>query len=138
MDISKVEQLSLKDPASIRSKTKNGNTYINSEKTRHFLTFNEDIYNGKLNFSFFGDVTESNNRMRLYFYTGLVTNTLFDNQVLLYVESANINKTLTLWPVFMDEILKATEPLRGDSLLFTTKFPRVPGTQFIDLGRMKD
>ena len=33
--------------------------------------------------------------------------------------------------------LKATEPLQGDSLLFTTKPPGVPGTQFIDLGRIK-
>ena len=29
------------------------------------------------------------------------------------------------------------QPLRGGSLLFTTKFPEVPGTHFIDLGRMK-
>ena len=29
------------------------------------------------------------------------------------------------------------EPLRGGSLLFTTKFPVIPGTHFIDLGRMK-
>ena len=29
------------------------------------------------------------------------------------------------------------EPLRGDSLLFTTKSPEIPGTHFIDLGRMK-
>ena len=29
------------------------------------------------------------------------------------------------------------EPLRRGSLLFTTKFPEVPGTHFIDLGRMK-
>ena len=28
------------------------------------------------------------------------------------------------------------EPLRGSSLLFTTKFPEIPGTHFIDLGRM--
>ena len=28
------------------------------------------------------------------------------------------------------------EPLRGGSLLFTTKFPDIPGTHFIDLGRM--
>ena len=28
-------------------------------------------------------------------------------------------------------------PLRGGSLLFTTKFPDIPGTRFIDLGRMK-
>ena len=30
------------------------------------------------------------------------------------------------------------EPLRGGSLLFSTKFPGIPGTHFIDLGRMKD
>ena len=29
------------------------------------------------------------------------------------------------------------EPLQGDSLLFTTKFPEISGTHFIDLGRMK-
>ena len=29
------------------------------------------------------------------------------------------------------------EPLRGGSLLFTTKFPEIPGTHFIDLGRMQ-
>ena len=28
-------------------------------------------------------------------------------------------------------------PLRGGSLLFTTNFPYIPGTHFIDLGRMK-
>ena len=41
-----------------------------------------------------------------------------------------------LWMGF--NCLKATEPLRGDSLLFTTKFPAIPGTHLIDLGRMKD
>ena len=29
------------------------------------------------------------------------------------------------------------EPLRGGSLLFTTKSPEIPGTHFIDLGRMR-
>ena len=29
------------------------------------------------------------------------------------------------------------EPLRGGSLLFTIQSPGVPGTQLIDLGRMK-
>ena len=33
--------------------------------------------------------------------------------------------------------LKATESLRGDSLLFTTHSPEVPGTHLNDLGRMK-
>ena len=29
------------------------------------------------------------------------------------------------------------EPLQGDSLLFTTNSPEIPGTHFIDLKRMK-
>ena len=29
------------------------------------------------------------------------------------------------------------KPLRGGSLLFTTTFPEIPGTHFIDPGRMK-
>ena len=29
------------------------------------------------------------------------------------------------------------EPLRGGNILFTTKFPEIPGARFIDLGRMK-
>ena len=33
--------------------------------------------------------------------------------------------------------LKATEPLRRGSLLFTTKFPEILGTHLIDLRRMK-
>ena len=33
--------------------------------------------------------------------------------------------------------LKATEPLRGDSLLFTTRSPSTPGTHLIDLIKIK-
>ena len=33
--------------------------------------------------------------------------------------------------------LKATEPLRGGSLPFTTKLPEILGTHLIDLRRMK-
>ena len=33
--------------------------------------------------------------------------------------------------------LKATEPLRGGSLLFNAKFPEVHGTFLIDPGKMK-
>ena len=29
------------------------------------------------------------------------------------------------------------QPLRGAGLLFTTQFPEISGTHFIDLGRMK-
>ena len=32
---------------------------------------------------------------------------------------------------------KATEPLRGDSLLVTTQSPGVPGTHLINFGMMK-
>ena len=30
------------------------------------------------------------------------------------------------------------EPLQGESLRFTPKFPEIPGTHFIDLERIKD
>ena len=40
-----------------------------------------------------------------------------------------------LWMGF--NCLKATGPLQGGSLLFTTKFPESPGTHLINLGRMK-
>ena len=30
------------------------------------------------------------------------------------------------------------EPIRGNSLLFTTRFPEIPGTHFIILRRTKD
>ena len=29
------------------------------------------------------------------------------------------------------------QPIRGGSLLFTIQFPEIPGTNFIDLGRME-
>ena len=35
------------------------------------------------------------------------------------------------------QLSQGYRPLRVNSLLFTTKPPGVPGTQFIDLGRMK-
>ena len=35
------------------------------------------------------------------------------------------------------QLLKATEPLRGDGLLFTIKSPEIPGPHLIDLGRMR-
>ena len=44
----------------------------------------------------------------------------------------------------MDSVLRCNstasrlEPLRGGSLLFTTKFPEITGTHLIDLGMMKD
>ena len=41
-----------------------------------------------------------------------------------------------LWVGF--NCFRATEPLRGGSLLFTTMFPEIPGTHLINLRRMKD
>ena len=40
-----------------------------------------------------------------------------------------------LWMGF--NCIKATEPLRGDRLIFTTQFAGFPGTHLIDLRRMK-
>ena len=37
-----------------------------------------------------------------------------------------------------DSTTSRLEPLRGGSLLFTTNFPEIAVTHFIDLGRMKD
>ena len=42
---------------------------------------------------------------------------------------------LSLWILF--NYLNATEPLRGGSLPFTTKFPEIPGTHLIDPKKMK-
>ena len=39
--------------------------------------------------------------------------------------------------LWMGSTASRLEPLRGGSLLFTTKFPEIRGTHFIDLGRMK-
>ena len=36
-----------------------------------------------------------------------------------------------------DSTASRVELLRGGSLLFNTKFSEIPGTHFIDLGRMK-
>ena len=41
-----------------------------------------------------------------------------------------------LWMGFY--CLKATESLRGGSLIFATKFPEIPGTHLIDLGSTED
>ena len=41
-----------------------------------------------------------------------------------------------LWMGF--NCLKTTEPLLGGSLLFTAKFPEIPSTHLIHLGKMKD
>ena len=48
-------------------------------------------------------------------------------------------KKTTLWPLFYGwgSTASRLEPLRGGSLLFTAKFPEIPGTHFIDHGRMK-
>ena len=48
-----------------------------------------------------------------------------------------LKKTVQL--ILMDgfNCLKATEPLRGDNLLFTNRPPGLPGTYLINLQRMK-
>ena len=54
-----------------------------------------------------------------------------------FVVGGEIKKNL--WPLFYGcgSTTSRLEPLRGGSLLFTTKFPDIPGTHFTDLGRMK-
>ena len=52
-------------------------------------------------------------------------------------EFVSLKKTLLslLWMSF--NCLKAAEPLLGESLLFTIKFPEIAGIHLMDLGRMK-
>ena len=55
----------------------------------------------------------------------------FRDQVVMLLK--NIMASFYGW----DSTASRLEPLRGGSLLFTTKFPEIPGTHFVDLGRMK-
>ena len=58
----------------------------------------------------------------------------------LQIKLADVNKLKKLYGPFLYigfNCLKAIEPLRGGSFLFTTKFPEIPGTHFIDPGRMQ-
>ena len=48
-----------------------------------------------------------------------------------------IKKTLQPFFYGWDSTTSKLEPLQGGSLLFTTNSPEIPGTHFIDLGRMK-
>ena len=70
----------------------------------------------------------------------------FYNRILLlliwsiyFFSLAFILKTLNFMAPFYGRGLTASrlQPLRGGSLLFTIQFPEIPGTHFIDLGRMK-
>ena len=52
--------------------------------------------------------------------------------------NANLNLKNFMAPFYgWGSTVSRLEPLRGGSLLFTNKFPEIPGTHFIDLGRMK-
>ena len=65
-------------------------------------------------------------------------------QQILFVKRKNrrlvLKKTLNFMAPFYrwGSTASRLEPLRGGSLLFTTKSPEISGTHFIDLGRMKD
>ena len=52
---------------------------------------------------------------------------------ILFLQEHTLKKTL--WPLFYGRGSTASrlEPLPGGSLLFTTKFPDIPGTHFTDL-----
>ena len=53
--------------------------------------------------------------------------------------SLNFKKKTTLWTIFYERgsTVSRPEPLQGGSLLFTTKFPKIPGSHFIYLRKMK-
>ena len=68
---------------------------------------------------------------------GVIFNISFEIQLF---KSPNVTKKKKnfMAPFYgWDSTASRLEPLRGGSLLFTTKFPEIPGTHFIDLGRMK-
>ena len=50
-------------------------------------------------------------------------------------QTGDIKKNKTLWPLFYGwgSAASRLEPLRGGSLLFTTKSPDIPGTHFTGL-----
>ena len=57
---------------------------------------------------------------------------------IVYLAVHQIKKTNFMAPFYgWGSTASRLEPLRGGSLVFTTKFPEIPGTHFIDLGRMK-
>ena len=63
---------------------------------------------------------------------------VFQNFITLKSFSLQINFLNFMAPFYgWGSTASRLEPLRGGSLLFTTKFPEIPGTHFIDLGRMK-
>ena len=74
----------------------------------------------------------------------LIINKLNFDKINEQINSKKFNRTLklkkkTLWPLFYGwgSTASRLQPLRGGSLLFTIQFPEIPGTHFIDLGRMK-
>ena len=58
-----------------------------------------------------------------------------DKESYLFLKKKNKFYCPFLWMVFI--CLKATDPLRGDSVLFTIQFSVVPGMPLINLGKMK-
>ena len=56
-----------------------------------------------------------------------------DQENLIYVKNLNFMAPFYAWGSTGSKL----EPLQGDSLLFTTNFPEIHGTHFIDLERMK-
>ena len=49
----------------------------------------------------------------------------------------NLHKKTTLWPLFMEGVQLPQGYRATSRRQFTTKFPEIPGTHFIDLGRTK-
>ena len=73
----------------------------------------------------------------VYFMFLVLANVIFTSWMHLYQIDLSPNKEFffkkeTLWPFFMDGA-----QLPQGILFFTTKFPDIPGTHFIDLRRMK-
>ena len=67
-----------------------------------------------------------------------VLNMTLLSRLVISLQLRNFKKLNFMVPFYgWDSTASRLEPLRGGSLLFTTKFPKIPGTHFIYLGRMK-
>ena len=83
----------------------------------------------------FGRIWHAGLLQKLHSY-GITSLSFLSNRQLYLV--LTLKKKNFMTPIYRwDSTASRLESLRGGSLLFTTKFPEISGTHFIDLGRMK-
>ena len=90
-----------------------------------------------LSWLFLGFFAASSVRPRLFPCSNKLFPTVFIEQLIDWYDMFIWKKTL--WPLFYGwgSTASRLKPSWGGSLLFTTKFPEIPGTHLINLGRME-